>query len=261
MKHNPTDIVWKDRVEYIYYNPEYISRPREMTINEQIAGQYTVPMPAYLTLTKRRVNYSFMFAEAAWIVEGSNRLDRIKPYMKFYANFSDDGEFMRGAYGPKISDQMGYIVDTLENDKDSRQAYLNIWRERPGQSKDIPCTTGMQFVIRDDILHLIVTMRSNDIVKGFTYDVFTFSMVALAIQISLRKRGIQTSLGNLTVNAGSLHLYESDFSSVDNWISSTDTTSAVDEYVEELLNCESQTELINMLWSFANKWKYIKEKQ
>lgn len=205
---NKTNTIWQEKLVECLHKYDYTSKPRGMEVSEIISGHYKVPMPAYLNLSSRGVNVPFMFAEAAWIISGSNRLSDIKPFMKGYAKFSDDQVFLRGAYGPKVVDQLGYVVDAIEKDNDTRQAVINIWRERPGQSKDIPCTISMQFLLRNKMLQAVVTMRSQDIVLGFTYDVFTFSMVANAVRLLLAERGIDCELGSLYVNAGSMHLYK-----------------------------------------------------
>jgi thymidylate synthase len=214
---NNTNTVWQDALGKCLVS-DLVTHPRGAEIQELIGAQYRVNMPAYITLESRKVNYNFMFAEAWWILSGSNRVSDIEPYMGVYKRYSDDGIFLRGAYGPKIIDQLGYVVDTLIADKDSRQAVINIWRERPGSSRDIPCTLSMQFLIRDDKVNCVVTMRSNDVVKGFTYDVWTFSMVSLVIKLLLKDRGIEYDLGELIVNAGSLHLYSTDKEKAEKWI-------------------------------------------
>lgn len=230
-----TNEVWKSKVREIAENPQHISHPRGMEVKERLAEQYTVDMPAYIDLDERKVNVNFMFAEAAWIISGSNRLSDLTPTMKRYADFSDDGVFLRGAYGPKVVDQLGYVVDTLEKDNDSRQAVLNIWRERPGESKDIPCTTNMQFIIRDNKLNMITTMRSHDIVLGFTYDVFSFSMVAKAVQLLLKDRGINVDLGQLTVTAGSMHLYETHYEKYKQWTESDRINKSIKTVVDFIM--------------------------
>ena len=125
---------------------------------------------------------------------------------------------MNGAYGVKVVEQATYVADALSKDQDSRQAVINIWRERPAQSKDIPCTLNMQFLIRDGKLHAVVNMRSQDAVLGFSYDVFTFSAVAGLIRVLLKERGTDVELGYLHVHVGSLHLYEQHFDKADEWI-------------------------------------------
>lgn len=247
-----TNKVWQKLLKDTLNKPDYEVSPRGMQVKEKINGSYKVPMPAYLNLKARKVNYSFMFAEAAWIISGSNRLSDITPYMKGYRNFSDDGIFLRGAYGPQVVDQLGYITDTLEDDKFSRQAVLTIWRQRPGKSKDIPCTVAIQALIRDDLLHLVVTMRSNDIVLGFTYDVFTFSMIGKAIQLLLRDRGVDVDLGELNVNAGSLHLYEKHYEDAIEWYIKKEENDEIKVEVDSLADVETYEDLITTLWELAN---------
>lgn len=211
-------------------------------------------MPAYIDLTARKVNVPFMFAEAAWIISGSNRLADIKPYMKVYENFSDDKVFLRGAYGPKVVDQLGYIVDSIEKDNDTRQAVINIWRERPGVSKDIPCTISMQFLLREGVLNMVTTMRSQDIVLGFTYDVFTFSMVAKAVQLLLKERGIDVSLGTLFLNAGSMHIYERHYGEGHLWVEETERDREIGKAVLKYTTAETYTELIKKLKQGAEEY-------
>lgn len=216
--HESTNAEWQLKLDELLAHGREAA-PRGKETREQIAGQYTVPMPSYVSLKSRGVNLPFLLAEPAWILAGSNRASELTPFMKAYANFSDDGIFLAGAYGPKVVDQFGYVVESLAADPDSRQAYMNIWRERPRGAKDIACTTGMQFLVRDDRLNMVVTMRSQDIVQGFTYDVFTFSCVANAVRLLLKAHGEEHplggkreyELGDLTVTAGSLHLYRDPF--------------------------------------------------
>lgn len=244
MEINDTTQVWQEKLQQCLVAYDCVSNPRNMEVREVISGKYVVPMPAYINLKARNVNIGFMFAEAAWILSGSNRLDELTPHIKGYARFSDDDVFMRGAYGPKVVDQLGYIVDTIATDNDSRQAVLNIWRERPGYSKDIPCTISMQFLLRDKKLHAVVTMRSNDVVLGFTYDVFTFSMVTLAVSLLLKARGIQNELGNLHVNAGSLHLYEDYYERASLWVEGEQADQEVHKCVGQVLEGSSTYELL-----------------
>lgn len=254
-EYNQTNSIWQEKLSECLDNYDFVSKPRGMQVREIISGSYKVPMPAFIDLKERKVNLAFMFAEAAWIVSGSNRLEDITPYMKMYSNFSDDQIFLRGAYGPKIVDQLGYVVDSLEKDKDSRQAVLNIWRERPGVSKDIPCTTQMQFLIRDGKLNLVTTMRSNDIVLGYTYDVFTFSMVAKSVQLLLKERGIEISLGDLYVNVGSLHIYKTHYDEAEKWINATSRDGKINRAVSEIEKAETYSDLIKILNHQARKAK------
>ena len=169
-----------------------------------------------LTIKKRDLGYRFLAGEAYWILTGDNRVDTIKPYSRSITNFSDDGETFFGAYGPKIENQLDYVVDCLCKDLYSRQAVINIWRENPPKSKDIPCTTTVQFLMREDKLHCILTMRSSDVWLGWPYDVFNFSMLSWLVLQRLYcseeyRNDHRFSLGYLQLRAGSQHIYEPQF--------------------------------------------------
>lgn len=171
-----------------------------------------------INVKERKLGYKFLAAEAWWIINGSNRVDEIAPYSKMISNFSDDGITFRGAYGPKIVDQLPWVAEQLKNDPHTRQAVLTIWRERPGTTRDYPCTLSSQWLLRRDKedklrLNCQVTMRSSDAWLGVPYDWFNFSMIS-AFLIAYMRTAYPDAftetihLGNMTFTAGSQHLYE-----------------------------------------------------
>lgn len=175
-----------------------------------------------VTAPERKLNYRFMCAEALWILAGSNELAPLTRHVKRMAEFSDDGLTLAGAYGPPVVDQLPWVVQTLIKDRETRQAVLTTWRQRPGPSKDTPCTVAMAFSIRDDRLHQHVYMRSSDAWLGIPYDVFSFAMVGVKVACGYNRcllavnpiqRGLElpparVKLGALTITATSSHLYE-----------------------------------------------------
>lgn len=163
-----------------------------------------------LTVEARKLNYQFMAAEAYWILSGDDTVAGIAPYNKHIASFSDDGERFFGAYGPKIVNQLPYVVAKLVEDPLSRQAGLTIWRESPPPTKDVPCTVAIFCSLRDSRLDVSVYMRSSDVWLGLPYDVFNFSMLGHLICCRLWARGVDAVPGTLAVTATSSHLYERD---------------------------------------------------
>lgn len=158
----------------------------------------------------RKLNYRFMAAEAYWITSGSPLVEEIVPYCKHMEKYSDDGYIFNGAYGPMIESQTNFVVNTLINDIDSRQAVLTIWTPNPSKSKDHRCTISMQFFVRDDTVQMMVYMRSSDVWLGLPYDMFNFSMVALKISNLLTHNlNRPIVIGKAKMFVGSQHLYES----------------------------------------------------
>ena len=189
------------------------SHPRGYKIKEILNYHTEINMKyPILTVIERKLGYKFMLREAWWIMDGRNTVDTITNYSKAISTFSNDGYHFDGAYGPRVVDQIRYIVDILVDDIDTRQAVLTIWRANPRASKDIPCTVSIQWLIRNNKIYCIDTMRSSDIWLGWPYDVFNFTMLTGYIMLLLRERGLDNlELGSLSINAGSCHLYENNF--------------------------------------------------
>lgn len=114
---------------------------------------------------------------------------------------------------PRGDSQWNSTIKLLTTDKDSRQAIMNIHlpEDRHTGNLDVPCTSVMQWFIRENQLHLIVTMRSNDIVLGFTNDVFQFTMLQECMLLQLREVYPELELGFYYHNAGSMHIYDRHF--------------------------------------------------
>ena len=214
------NLKYKKKLFEIYNQPDFICKPRGLKITEKLNNSWIIDMDdPIITLPERKLSYSFMFGEAAWMLEGRNDVESVSKYVDGVKRFSDDGVTFFGAYGPKIITQTSYVVDTLIKDNDSRQGVLNIWRENPRSSKDIPCTLSLQFFLReasDNLwLHTIATMRSNDAWLGTPYDTFNFSAISFYIACCLNFRGLKCKLGSLNIQAGSRHIYENDFKKLD----------------------------------------------
>lgn len=188
--------------------------PRSRTTKELIGYQSRWDMRRPLVRCPlRHLGRKFAAAEPAWILRGDNRLASILPYAGHMANFSGDGVHLSGAYGPKVVDQLPYVVKALAADPCSRQAVMTLWRERPGPDPDVPCTIALQFVVRDEMLHCVAAMRSSDAWLGVIYDILSFSCVSAAVAIALRAKhpNLVRRLGTLVLTAGSQHLYALDW--------------------------------------------------
>lgn len=203
-------------------DPDHISRPRGMSVKEVLGAHLELRDPrARLSLSPTRAaNYSFAAGEFLWYLRGAEDLKSITYYNPRMAEFSDDGETLNSAYGQRMfgGGQWGRVVAELKRDPDSRRAVMTIFTLAdlikavgPG-TKDVPCTLSLQFFIRDGLLHLHVTMRSNDAVWGLCNDLFSFTLLQETMMLDLRDAGMKAlGLGSYTHSAGSLHLYERHF--------------------------------------------------
>lgn len=192
--------------------------PRGMETREVIPGVFQIenPLSRVLTIKSRKMNLFYAIIETLWYLNGDNSVNRLTPYNKEMARFSDDGETLAGAYGARLiqksqeldKSQFGLVYDRLKADPSSRQALAVIWDPwRDHQpTKDVPCTVAFAFTIRDEKLNMTTVMRSNDIVLGTTYDVFAFTMFQ---EFLARKLGV--GLGTYTHIANSFHIYDTHY--------------------------------------------------
>ncbi len=228
-------------------------QPRGIPCTELVGYQSSMMMRyPIVTVPERKLGYKFQAAEAAWILSGDNRVQTIAPYSKHIASFSDDGVRFFGAYGPKIIDQLAFVAKTLAEDPDSRQAVINIWRESPGKTKDVPCTISVQFIIRDGKLHCLDTMRSSDAWLGWPYDVFNFTMLSAYVLLYLRKaHGVSYELGYLRLTAGSQHIYDRNSEDVAKVLKSVDPFKAYTPF-SPLSWFDDPEDLVQFLWKSAD---------
>lgn len=216
---NNANSAWLTELSNVLNNGTDVA-PRGQLTKELLQQTSVIDMRRpVITLPERHLSTKFLGGEAYWILSGDNRVETIEPYNKNIVNYSDDGKTFFGAYGPRIMSQLNYVVDKLKSDEDTRQAVLTIWRENPPETKDVPCTVAVNFMIRDHKLNCHVYMRSNDLWLGFPYDVFNFSMLSHLVCCRLNafvveNGGVIIEPGTLYHTASSRHIYEQHFEQV-----------------------------------------------
>jgi thymidylate synthase len=181
-----------------------VSEPRSMVTKEILNVTLEVEngLANILVNNIRDLNYRFMIAEWLWIQGGLNDVNILAKYNSVMKKFSDDGEILSGAYGPRLMPQIPYVLESL-NKPDSRQAVATIWTPSPEDSKDIPCTISLQWMIRGGKVHCTANMRSSDVWLGLPYDFFTFSQLTNYVAMRLGR-----PVGSVTMNLASSHIYE-----------------------------------------------------
>jgi thymidylate synthase len=107
-------------------------------------------------------------------------------------------------YGPVVVPQMEPVIDCLKKDSYSRRAIVTLGKiEKAGMATQ-PCTSTIQFLLRNQELTTIVSMRSQDMVLGLPYDLVMFGGLAQVVANELGARS-----GMVTINQGSAHVYTS----------------------------------------------------
>lgn len=179
-------------------------------------GRLLYPRNNFVFNTRRKLSPYYAAGELCWYLNGRDDvafMTRFAPSYKKYASKDEHGrEYANGAYGTRWAVQWNSLLSTLRK-PESRQAVLSCWNPgHPnndlllaacGTMPDIPCTLTLQFLLRYGRLHLVVTMRSNDVWLGMPYDIFCFTTLQCLIAAEL---GVD--VGEYVHQVGSLHIYE-----------------------------------------------------
>lgn len=196
----------------------------------------------------------YLLAELAWYFSGDSSVKFISRYASLWNRIKDkDGKvtsnygrhifrdkyryYTNGTYD-KYRTQFQFVIDTLKADLYSRQAVISLRSaDNTNNPKDNMCTLSIQFLYRNGLLHMIVNMRSNDIVYGLTYDAPFFALLQLLVAQEL---GVNT--GYYQHIAGSFHIYEKHYEELE--IKSMEyyyhvKPHSIREFIDETFNLEN----------------------
>lgn len=177
-----------------------------------IFNPITYGISIYSHKLTRAFPIKFALAEFVWIMAKSNDLGFISKYNKAMESFSDNGETLYGAYGYRLDKQIDTCIEKLKNDKYSRQAFATIYDRYDifANTKDVPCNTSIQFMIRNNELILTVNSRSSDFITGLPIDAFHWQLLLSLVYQELRQTYTELSDGRVVYNIASLHIYSTD---------------------------------------------------
>ena len=243
--------VYDKAMDMLLNKYEYASKPRGLEVRECLNVGLYIEDP-----TKNLFKYEdksltlptgYVKKEMCLYLLGSDDARDFSKASKFWDNIKTGKGKINSAYGNLIFNaslkdgrsQFDWAFDCLKNDKDSRQSFMrynNTCHQYDG-NKDVPCTFIQMFHIRDNKLHTTVEMRSNDVIKGTTYDIPSFILFQRLMLLRLREVYPDLEMGTYTHFANSLHLYSSDF-----------------ELVEKRL----ASQILDNAYPFPNDWHCIK---
>jgi len=166
---------------------------------------------ARMSVTETRGKIFSCLGELFWYLSASDQPEFIAHYISAYDHLAINGR-IPGAYGPRLFSQRGVnqvdaVIDILRTKKDSRNAVIQLFDAEDLVSPlgEKPCTCTLQFFLRNGELHMLTSMRSNDVYLGLVHDVFCFTMIQEIIA-----RSVGADLGPYRHIVGSLHLYDKD---------------------------------------------------
>lgn len=184
------------------------------------------PDKNFVTHSSRNLSPVHASAELLYYLSGSHDVSMMSHYTPSYVQYAEADGNDWAAYGHRIEtnvkvmgenkepfsvNQLELVMSMLQRDPDSRQAVVTLWAPHDlfnaaeSLTKSVPCTVSWQFLIRAGALHMIASMRSNDLWLGLPYDVYVFTTIQRLIASQL---GV--ALGTYAHFVGSLHLYDKD---------------------------------------------------
>ena len=169
-------------------------------------------------------NDEYIDNELEWYdSESTNIYDMAEPPKCWKMSANDHGEinsnYGKLIYSPTYYNQYSKVLNELRNNPDSRRASMvyqrpSIWVEYKDNGKnDFICTNAVTYYIRDDQLHCVVQMRSNDVVFGYKNDFAWQEHVLYQLCEDLNHYQFRAPLaiGNIHWQVQNLHVYERHF--------------------------------------------------
>lgn len=208
-------------------NPEYVTRPRDMKINEMCDVSLVIENPISCLYKNefRSSQLKYIAAEFMWYFMGRNDIEYISKYAKFWESIQNPDGTANSAYGNLIFatkndhglTQYTWALESLLKDKDSRQAILHFNQpiHQYPENRDFVCTVYGIFQIRNNRLNFTIHMRSNDVILGLPTDIAFFATLQSQMLSHLKFYGgpeyEKIELGTYTHIANSFHIYERHF--------------------------------------------------
>lgn len=217
------DHIWPKLLEQVLASPK--ADAKQDSIREIIGAHIVLDGSAeqFLQNPRRKLSPIYASAELLWYLSRTKSAEMICAYAPQYKQFCEDGDAY-GAYGYRIKtniatttdgmieeDQLEVAITLLKKRLTTKKCIVTLWRPcdlihtHDGTHADIPCTLTWQFIARGEQLHMICSMRSQDLWRGFLYDCYVNTVIQRYVAASL---GL--TAGKYHMFVGSEHLYEKD---------------------------------------------------
>lgn len=176
-----------------------------------VTTMYAMPEQRVIFSPLRDANPFFHLMEALWMMAGRDDLSWPLHFNKRFADYSDDGQTIHGAYGYRWRrhfgmDQIYKVVQELRGNMNSRRAVIAMWDPEIDlgmNSNDLPCNTTIFFRVRGRFLDMTVCNRSNDIYWG----AYGANAVHMSILQEFVARAIGIHMGYYYQVSNNYHLY------------------------------------------------------
>lgn len=181
------------------------------------AESYRVDLKqGYPLLTTKKVNFEAMLWEVLWYLSGDDHIRNLSKHTKIWNAWADQNGNLETAYGrywrrypvpqsgaalgaevfvdeshPRVRrqpdgslsfDQIGWAIDELKQNPDSRRIIINAWHPANAAiSKLPPCHAFWVLNVQNGLLNCHLTQRSADIAIGIPFNLACYALLTKAI--------------------------------------------------------------------------------
>jgi len=147
-------------------------------MREQLAVLVKSPDPRERYLFREKFNLAFQLQEhwAYWAGANPGHVERYNTNMKTWVD-EETGKMPGSAYGDRMRntaghDQVARAIEQLRESPETRRAQIVVSQPHVEQydSNDVSCTSYLHPFFRDGRLHMVATLRSQDMYWGYPYD-------------------------------------------------------------------------------------------
>lgn len=231
MEYTSTHEAYAGVLKDVYYNPDYKASPRGLPIREKVDYVFSVLNPTNEPIRtadaeRNKTIAEYTEKEVALYNSGTNKVSEFAKASKFWDKLANPDGTINSAYGHllwfnysctsnfsnRAMTPWEWAQESLLADKDTRQAILrfNLPEHCWIGNKDFVCTMHGNWLIRNDKLSFTVVMRSNDVVKGLTYDLPFFCGLMDKMLEELKPTYPNLQKGTYKHLVHSLHMYDRD---------------------------------------------------
>jgi thymidylate synthase len=220
----------------------------------------------YQAYPARKLSYKYIKTEMKWYLKADKYDVSIADHASIWKGLINKDNSISSHYGSIIfNGQFEECAKTLINDINTRRAliYIGDNDNLNSDSKDKRCTAYIQFFIRENKLHMLVSMRSNDAVFGLGNDLPFFSLVHNMLYVYLRDSTYNDLIkGDYIHQANSFHVYKRHYKRLNKMLTQTiniDKNPPAIKDIEEvkwlLIKHKNYEMARNNKWSFS-AWLY-----
>jgi thymidylate synthase len=239
--------------------------PRGLSTKELLFVSFKVnDNEVYMNYPSRKLNVKYIKEECKWYLRADKYDTSIAEHAKMWTNLINKDNSISSNYGAILfNDNFITCANTLLKDHDSRRAliYIGDNDNLQSESQDKRCTNYIQFFIRQNKLHMIVSMRSNDAIFGCANDLPFFNLVHNLMYNYLKHTQLNyLNKGDYIHCANSFHCYKRHYKKLNKMINEEIDTSIIPPSInslDEVLFLTDKLKNIEMAknWSFSS-WLY-----